>query len=270
MKLTTFIKEKFVLPKSTTLDDSALVRRDEMVLRSQSIPAVVDAKSLDRAVACARDIRTEVKDVKAAGLALRRPLTEAAARIKAVEDEYLTPLLEEQSRVERLYTDFQQAEARRVAEEERKQAELRRKAEAERLAKEEEARKAQEAAERAAAEATNKKQRLAAEKLAAEARQRQEQADAAAQQSQAIIQAPLPAATKAAGMATKRVVKWVITDENALFKARPELFKREVKPAAINAVCFPNNLEASEANPDTTSVPGLKLWYAYESVTKKW
>jgi hypothetical protein len=118
---------------------------------------------------------------------------------------------------------------------------------------------------------------MEAEKRRAEAEEAKAKAEAdieAARQASfealsATVAAPIEA-HKVAGAATKRVCKWEVTDEKALFKARPELFKVELKRSAVNSTCFPNSYDATADKPDAASVPGLKLWYENETVIRSY
>jgi len=234
MKLTTFIKEKFTLPRALGVTEKAEDARNKMVLRASRIAPVVDAPTQNTAAVVARDIHTHVQAVRAAGLALRRPLQKALKMIKAVEDDHVQPLLEHQGRIEAEISQFQTEEMRRVAEEERAQREqLRAKLNAQ-----------------AQAEASGNGEAQAA--LAV----------------REVLALPLPEPVKAAGVATKRVVKWIVTDKAALFKARPELFNVEVRPSAINATCFPQE-KATVDQPDG-KIPGLLIWWELETNVRKW
>jgi hypothetical protein len=153
-----------------------------------------------------------------------------------------------------MVTDFQLAEQRRVAEEERKRlAEL---------ARIEQERRGLEAKAAAAAEKarTAKQQERAAE---AEA-----EANLAALKVQEALRAPLPQVEKPKGMAVRRDVKWRCDDVRKLYAARPELCNLEAKASAIRAVCFPVQ-EATEIAPDTTTVPGLALWWETNASTRR-
>lgn len=236
MKLTKFIKEKFAFPLTFGVTEQAEKFRNKLVLTSRKVASVTDAKSQNLAVDIARDIRSWVADVEKKRVELTKPLLAAQRKIKALADDHCEPLNQEQGRLERLVSDFQAQERKRVEEEERKQQEELKVA-----------LKAQNEAEQNGQDVSELKQIV-----------------------QAALAVPLPAPAKASGVATREVVKWIVTDKAALFKARPELFSVEIRPSAVNAVCFPNDLKASFYSPDTTSIPGLAMWFATESVVRKW
>lgn len=291
MQLTTLIKEAISLPVQFGITEEAEQTRNELILQSGQLTTcttVVEANSVGEA---SRDIRTFTKTVRDIGLALRRPLTAALTKIKAIEDDYCSPLEQEQARLERLATDFAQAERRRVAEEERvRQAEIQR-LERERIAAEQKAneerervarenREAEERAKAAEAAITNKKQLEAAIKDEAvrkeEAAKRQAEADAQAEAarkaneaSQAVIRAPLPAAHKIGGVTTKRVMDYEIVDLKKVYATRPDLCTLEIKPSAVRAVCVPRFPQSSD-EVDAETIPGLKLFWKDQSSTRKW
>jgi hypothetical protein len=232
------VKQKITLPAMFGITADVEEKRNEFVLASKAVKSVTTGAEQDLAVSAARDIRTWLKEVETARVTLTKPLLETQRQLKALADDHCAPLIEEQRRVERLVTMFQEAETRRVAEEERKRQEAYAKAERERVA-------AEEAARKAAEKATTEKQLFTAIK-------KEEVAIAAAVKVQDIIAAPLPEAMKSKGAATRKVLKWEVTDLNALVKARPDLCKIEPKASAIQATCIPEmpNLP-----------PGLKLWW---------
>lgn len=233
---TLFPRPLSVSPEITGLSPEAEAIKADLVLSAGKVSSVTCAQEQDTAASVSRDLRTYVKQVRALGLEFRRPLTTFAAKVKEAEDAHVAGLETEQKRIERLVLDFTEAERRRVAEEERKRAEEVERLNRERLAAEEKARKLAEKAE-------TPKQEDAAEEAAAAA-------FLAEQQVQAAIIAPLPQVAKAAGMSTRKVMRWEVTDINALVKARPDLCKIEAKGSAILAVCVPE-----------VPVPGLKLWW---------
>lgn len=234
------IKETITLPEMFGSTADVEEKRNELVLNSRKVTTVVNAEQAEAAVANARDIRTWVKEVEAARVVLTKPLLEAQRKIKALADDHCAPLIEEQKRVERLYTTFQEAEQRRVAAEEQKRREAFEEAERLRIEAEEAARKAAEG--------------IKTEKQLEAALKKEEVAIAAATKANEIIMAPLPEANRAVGATLKKVLRWEVTDLNALVKARPDLCKIEAKPSAIQATCVPEmpNLP-----------PGLRLWWEH-------
>lgn len=270
MRLTKFIKEKLAFPLTFGVTEQAEKFRNKLVLTSLKVVSVTDAKSQNLAVDVARDIRSWVADVEKKRVELTKPLLTAQRKIKALADDHCAPLIQEIARLEKLTDIFQAQEQKRVEDETRRQQEAIRVAELDRLAKATQAMLAQQEADRAAAEAKNKAQRIEAQRSADAAKAQQESAAEAVRASRALIVAPLPEVTKTAGLAVTNNVKRVITDKDALFKAHPEFFSVEPRLSIINDRCFPNDLKASKDNPDTTSIPGLTMFYATESVVRKW
>lgn len=284
------INTQIVLPESVSLPDETKAIRS-ILLADSDFKSITTREDATAVGAAARDIRTHIKAVRDMGMSLRRPLMEIQKQVKSIEDEYCKPLEDRQGKLENLVTSYARAEAMRVAEEERKRQEEVRRIEAERIAAENKARmemeriarEARAAEEKARAEAQAKartasdlfKAGLAEEKRRQEAEEAMARAQAEVEQARIDSTSKLSVAVaepivehKIAGAATKRVCKWEVTDEKALFKARPELFKVELKRSAVNSTCFPNRFEATAIDPDVTSVPGLKLWYENETVIR--
>ena len=258
MKLQKLFTQKFALPELLGVDSRAEESRNTLAMALVAVKAISTPAEQESAVAAARDAQTYVKDVEAVGLAFRRPANAFVALCKSTEDDHVAPLKAEIKRINALVNQFQDAEDKRVAEAERKRQEEIQKAEQARIKAEQEAADAA----RKAAESGTKKDLKAAEKLDLKAQ-------AAEESVRAVIVAPEPQAFKAAGQSRKQVVRRVVTDEKALFQARPDLFKVEVRQAALNAVMFPNSTEATKDKPDET-VPGLKMWFEWESNVRRW
>jgi hypothetical protein len=230
------ITQTIELPAPISVTPEAIQQQAGLIAASQAVVSVCDANSQSFAVEAARDIRTHIKDVEEARVALTKPLLEGQRTLKAIADGYVAPLLAEQKRVERLVTDFQMAEQRRVEAENAARQKAWEKAESERIAAEEAARKA--------AERVNTPRQLDS------AIAKEEAAKAAQDAAQAILAAHLPTISKATGASVRKVLKWELLDINALYKARPELCKIEAKGSAIQATCVPE-----------MPVPGLRLWW---------
>lgn len=233
------IKESFTLPQVFSPPSDVVKKRTELISVSQKIKTVTNAALQDSAVQAARDIRTWIKEVETARTALTKPLLETQRLIKSLADEHCAPLIEEQKRVERLVTGFQEQEVARVAREEASRQEAFDKAQREKLEAEDGARTA---AERARSGGTKFQINIAEKKL--------EEAEAAGVNLQNIIAAPLAEIQKSSGAATRKILKWEVTDINALAKARPDLCRIEAKASAIQSTCVPE-----------MPVPGLKLWW---------
>lgn len=290
LALSRLIDAEFDLPAAIGLADESKAIRHALLTNCE-VQAIATRDDANAVGESARSIRTHIKEVRQMAMDLRRPLKALQDRIKSIEDEYCVPLEERQAKLENLVTAYAKAEDARVQEELRKRREEvarieRERIEAERKALEEkqrierEAREAEERTRQAAQagqlnakelfrvgmEEERRRQEAEEARLKAEAEIEKARAEAAAKL-QAAVAAPIEE-HKVAGAATRRVLKWELIDQNALFKARPELFKVELKKSAVNATCFPKSFENTAENPDTASVPGLKLWYENETVIR--
>jgi len=292
MKLT---KEKITLPTLYSIPADSETQRNELVLQAREHRSVTTSADQNSVVETARTIRTCLRDVEDARTLLKKPLLDAGRQIDALAKDFVAPLTGELIRLEKLVTDFQQAEARRVAAEEAARAAEIARLERERLAIE---RAERERAERARQEADRlERERLAAEAAAAAASQRdrtakqraaalaaekirqdalaaeqaaraeaaraaleaEEAARAAEAARQSVIVSPLPEANKSGGASTRKVMRWEVTDLRALYAARPELCTIEAKASAINAVCVPE-----------LPVPGIRLWWEDKTTIRRW
>lgn len=225
------------------ITEAAEEARNELALRAIAVTAVTTPEQQQEAAAIARDIRTLVKSVEDAGTDYRKPLRQALSLIKAAEDQHLAPLDVEQRRLERLLVDFQAADARRVIEAEKARQDAYETAEAARL-------EADQIARDGAESATTAKGAALAVKL-------QAKADAAEAAVQAVINAPLPAASRVAGISVRKKLCYEVLDAKAVYAARPELCRIEVAASAVLAVCVPE-----------FPVPGLRLWYENVASTR--
>jgi hypothetical protein len=241
-KITKLVNEHFTLPKDFTEAVQTTTMRGKLLKFSAPITAVATPQEADNAAQAAQGIQTYVKEVQEFGLGMRRPLKAAQDKIKELEDRHIAPLLAEKRRLEKLQVDFALAEEKRVREEEEARAEEIRKAEEKRAE-----------AERIAEKTGSKTAEARLEK-------------AEEQWREAVVATP-EAAHKAKGTSLRKVLKYELLNKEQLFKARPDLFTVELKPSAVNAVCFPKDERADAAHPDTTSYPGLKVWYEYTGST---
>lgn len=67
---------------------------------------------------------------------------------------------------------------------------------------------------------------------------------------QAVMAEPIVEASRAQGQQLRQVLKWEVTDINALYQARPDLCRIEPKASAIQASCVPE-----------LPTPGLRCWW---------
>lgn len=287
------ILQKIELPPIVEMDAAAKEGRDALILQSKQT-CVGPIKSEDDASKVgltAREIRTQVKMVRDAGAALRKPLEALKKRISAIEDDYCVALETEQKRLESVATEWRIQEEKRVVEEQRaREAEIQRleqaRIDAERKAESERQRIAKEAAE---AEARAKEQeskietpeQLEAAVRAEEARReaaQQAEMDAFANSERARMEAeaakraaiirPLPVASKPAGMSTRTQPKFEVTNEAQLLKTHRHLFKVELSLSAAKSTCFPKK-DSTKENPDL-SIDGLKMWNEMDTSTRSY
>jgi len=183
----------------------------------------------------ARAAQTFLKDLESSRKAVKAPVIEIGRRIDALADELAAPVKAEMNRVGQMVAKFQSAEAVRVEQERKEREKKEREAmEAVRLAAE---------AERKAAEAMKDEAGLA-KAVEAEAEAKRKETEM-----YATLTAPQPAAVKAKGSVTKKVLRWEVTDIAALYKAAPHLCRIEPNAAAIKATCNASS-----------SIAGLRLW----------
>ena len=235
------VKQPITVPTTFSITAEAEEARNEVALRGMAVKVVTSGEQNEVAGSVVRDIRAYVKSVEAMRVTLTKPLLEGQRLLKALSDDHCAPLAAEQQRIERLAVDFAKAEARRVAEEERKRHEAYMAAEQARLDAE---RRAREAAE-LAAEMDTKRSAKAAEKLEAVA-------VAAEAKVQEIIAAPMPEVARSRGQQTRRELRVEVTDIRALAAARPDLVKMEPNLVGIKATLVPES---------PNMPPGLKLWW---------
>ena len=230
------IKEQINLPVQYSADAEAEELRNALVLKSRKVTAITKASENAEAGLAVRNIRTHLKGVEAARVELTKPLLDAQRLLKSLADDHSAPLRDEVTRVERLATNFMEAEQRRVAAEEAARQKAFQEAQAKQFA-------AEDAARKAAAKMTTDAGLAKAEKLEAKA-------VAAADAVQTIIAAPAPEVQRAKGQTMKQVLKYEVEDIRKVYAARPELCTIEIKPSAVLSTCNPE-----------LPVPGLKLWY---------
>jgi hypothetical protein len=196
------------------------------------------AEELSRQVEVGRKLQAHEKQVKATRLELAAPLNAACDRLIEIANGYLAPLIADKELLSRYATVYRMAEEERIRREEAERAAEVARLEAVRME-----------AEAKAARARSEAGQLRAELVAHEASTAQME----------VIRAPLPQMTKARGSATRRDLKYVVTDIRALYAARPELCHIEERPSAIKALCNPP-AGANAVTPDK-SIPGLSVYW---------
>jgi len=247
----------------------ALQIKDRVLEASALIAMVKTADQNKKCFEARRQIEQLSRDLERERKKITDPINDWLRKVKSTVDTEKEELDRESGRLARLEREFNDAEKRRVWEEQEAQRrELERieremQAELARIAREqaEAERKAQEAAEsaaRQASEAKNEEQRKAAEAARVEAqRQADEAARVAAAQTQSVeesaefktyIESKPVEITKAKGQTFREV--WVVDqiNDHQLYKARPDLARTiEWDKTAINAA-----LDAGQ------TLPGVK------------
>lgn len=190
---------------------TAAAERDDLVARAQALEQVVGAKSQEVAVWLLGEINRWLADVEKERKAVKDPFFQFGKKIDQAAADFVAALESEKTRLQQLLSDFQ-AEQERTAREEqdRQEAELRR------IAEEEAALRQQQAAGQITDQA---------------AEQRQAELNQQAAAALTIVE-PI----RADGMMVKKVRKFRVLDIHALYKARPELVSLEPRTAVINTV----------------------------------
>jgi hypothetical protein len=218
-----------------TIDPKALELRQTLLDVAVGIGKVSSPEENEMASQWGSAAQKLIKDARAAGLALRRPINADAHTLKKCEDGFLAPLLPHLDRISRLCA------VHRV-EEERK-AELERQARAAEIARlQEQQRKAAEDA-RKAAEVGDLAGAVTADLIA----------NAASVATLAAVAAPEPEAGKTAGQSFRPdEFDFEVTDINVLWAARPDLcVPPTAKRSAIKSCCGL-----------TSNIPGLRFFPA--------
>jgi hypothetical protein len=217
------------------LDLDELQKRDALLETSYTITAVTTAGEQTVAVEIGQKFRTWIKDVEAARVEVKAPFKERAELVDSLAKEAVAPIKAALTRVSALVSCFQQQEADRVRlAEEVRQKEIAR-LECERVKREEDLRAKQE---------TMVSEKDLEEAIVAEQAAKKAEADAYAR-----IAAPMPAAQKVTGAATRKEMCYEVTDVHALYHARPELVRLEANAAAIRATVVAG-----------MTIPGMRIW----------
>lgn len=271
--------------------DNARARRDELIALAQRGTSIVNAESANRAAAVLVELKTFSREIEAARVDAKAPVLDLTRKIDALARDLTASVEAEADRVSKLLGAYQ-AEQNRLAEEQRRKvwvegerirhamelkeraaAEVERKAQAVRDA---EAKRVQDELAAKAARATSQagKQRALeaaeferlravtsaadAERAAALAQQaRTDEAAKALAASQAKIVTTAP---KPEGVATRRTVRFEITDIVALYEAAPFLVKLEVNTAALTAAL--KGLRGDQ------TLPGVKHFWETSTIVR--
>lgn len=109
------IKQEITLPPLFGVTEEAEAQRNDLVLRAATNAVVTNPIEQNSAVQSARDIRGMLRDVEDTRTALKKPMLDAGRLLDSLARDFSAPLSAELGRIERLVTDFQQVEDRRVA-----------------------------------------------------------------------------------------------------------------------------------------------------------
>lgn len=226
------------IPGITLAGDSS-ERRALVLADASEVEAVESAEQQAVAVGVCRNIKALVNSVESARKVVKKPVLDLGKAIDRVAEEYTAQLEAEYGRITKLVGGFQEAEAKRVAEEQAKRdrelAELR--------AKEEAARLAAEAANAALAKPDATEADLNKAVAAEQA------VTATGSQFTNAVLAPPPSAIREEGMAVRRPMRFEVTDIHALYRHNPNLVRLEPNRSAINEILVPG-----------VEIPGLRAW----------
>lgn len=225
-------------------------KRTELVYSAAEIERVTNAEEQEVAVLVGKDIKGLLNKIEKSRKEVKQPVLDLGRRIDAVAKEVSGQLAAEYKRITGLIAGFQQAEAARVAEENRKRQEAIEKERRELEAKQKAEAEAQAALDREAQTQNAEQQEAAIEKAVEAEEQRKEAQDNFAQ---AVYQEKSEVAkVEGSGLTTKMVLKWEVEDIDALLAHDKKLLRIEPNKTMINA--------AVNAAGKDGKIPGLKIW----------
>lgn len=234
-------------PDSITMsvDPAAVEQRDTAVAVAGFVTTVDSPEENEQAVDSLKELKVISKAVEAARKELKRPVTDLARLIDGTAEEFLKPVIVEETRLQRLCAGYQQR-----IEVERQKALKEEQAKRDAILAEER-KKAQEietARLKALAEAKTAADQDAANASAEAERKRLEDASAAKQAELIPVHGSAP--QKVAGASVARPWQFEVLDLNALHAARPDLVEivprgRFIQDAIRNGV---------------REIPGLRIW----------
>lgn len=207
---------------------TALQARDAAVDWAAMLTAVDSPATRDAAVDAQRDLAAIIKGTEAARVAVKAPVLDLGKKIDAAAKEFLGPVIQHQTRLNALVTDYQAEERRKAQEEERKRIEEARRIQAER------------------------------DRLAAEQRRKEEEArkanlppppPATPPPAPVVVVAP-PPAPKPAGLVEREVWDFEVLDVDALAAARRDLVTIDARRAEI----------LREIRNGARAIPGLRIF----------
>lgn len=217
------------------LAPAPIAERDKLIVQARAIGAVLDPPTQERATAVGKQLRSLLNQAEKDRKEIGTPVRELTTRINELAADYSQPIHLEINRLGQLVSQFQLAEAERVAAAERKrQAEI----------------AAAEAARREAEQAAQKVAEFTDEATLQKAIEAEEAAKKAKAAADVVICAPPPAPIKAKGSVVRKEMRWEVTDIHALYAARQDLVRLEPNAAAIRATVVVGQ----------PAIPGLKVW----------
>lgn len=247
---------------SISSTEEARQARDSLLITTAKVVAVANTEQANYAANVLKDVKAMTRSVEAARVAVKAPILEQGKQIDALAKELTVRLESEANRVSQLLGGYQ-AEQNRIAEEARKKAwaeEQRIRAE-QAKAEAEAAAKAQAEADALALKASrarSESKALEYEAIAAakaeQAKKEQEQRDYEAEQ-QVIanrLQAQSVVAPKPTGIATRKEIRFEVTDITALYESAPYLVSLTPNQAAIKSAL--KGLQPGQ------HLPGVKHW----------
>lgn len=287
------INQVITLPATVDIQERMIHRKETLLRQAEAIPAILTSEEIaNQAGMTARELQTAIRGVEKLAKSERDKLNTVCDAIIRAEREHCAPLKAVLTRLNTAIAEYGEAERRRMETEEKARAESIAEAERKRLEAIESARLELERAQKAIADAkaaanvldgkieteadlnarieagkalettamqTEYEAHLASERLQAEAEAAQ----------RAVMVAPVPVEHKVAGVALRKELCYRVVDEAQLYRSNPHLFSRpEIKASAIKSTCFPQSPKASAAKPDTTSYPGLAVWFEMRASTR--
>lgn len=197
-----------------TLTDAAKSARDSALSASLDVVAVTSQTGRAIASDALKELHSLITDAEACRVSVKKPFIEAGKLIDAKHKEFSEPLELEKKRISGVIANYD-TEQRRLADAESKRLrDEAARAENERQKAIQDARKAETEAERA-------EQLKRAEELQAQAKAAQA----------AVVAAP----PKPAGVSSRKVWRFTVTDIRALYQAKPELCEVTHSQSRINA-----------------------------------
>ena len=212
---------------TATSTDEVRQQRDELLLASRYIGAVVTHDDAYQAATTMTDIKALTRMVEASRNEVKAPVLKLGKEIDALAAELTAELTAEALRLGRLIGTYQTEDRRKV-----------------------------EAAQRAAWQAEQDVLNAARAEHAAALKANAapevvEAVEAKAFEAVAVIRATAPVAPTVAGTATRKVQHFEVTDASAAYKAQPAMFTLTPNTAAIKAIL--------KSQPSLV-VPGLNHW----------